>query len=166
MAEHHSSRTSPPTDQQIVQPLCAVFRRFLKRQGLKFTTERAIILDTVMAKDGVFEVDELVHEMYQAGHRVSRATTYRTIKHLLESGIIEKVLLDNRQSHYQLTYGRQHADHLVNIDDGQIIEFHSEALNELRDRICREHGLDPVSHRLVIFASAPGEPAAGDASDP
>jgi Fur family ferric uptake transcriptional regulator len=154
MAQNKST-ASPPSDQQIVQPLCAVFRRFLKRQGLKFTTERAIILDTVMAKDGVFEVDELVHEMYQAGHRVSRATAYRTIKHLVESGIIEQVLLDSRQSHYQLTYGREHADHLINVDDGNVIEFHSAELDELRDRICREHGLDPVSHRLVIFASEP-----------
>lgn len=154
MAEPSSQR-SAASEPQLVQPLCAVFRRFLKRQGLKFTTERAIILDTVMAKDGVFEVDELVHEMYQAGHRVSRATTYRTIKHLVESGIIEQVLLDSRQSHYQLTYGREHADHVINVDNQQVIEVHSQELVELRDRICREHGLEAVSHRLVIFASEP-----------
>lgn len=154
---NQSNRNTPATDPRIVQPLCAVFRRFLKRQGLKFTTERAIILDTVMAKNGVFEVDELVHEIYKAGHGVSRATVYRTVKHLVESGIIEQVLLDSRQSHYQLTYGREHADHIVNVDSREVVEFHSPELVELRDRICREHGLDPVSHRLVIFATDPAE---------
>ena len=42
--------------------MCAIFRRFLKRQGLKFTNERALILDAVLAKPSVFEADELLHE--------------------------------------------------------------------------------------------------------
>jgi len=30
-------------------PLCAIFRRFLRKQGLKFTVERAVILDAVLS---------------------------------------------------------------------------------------------------------------------
>jgi len=152
-----TSPNLPPTDEPlIVTPLCSIFRRFLKHQGLKFTTERAIILDTVLAKDGVFEVDELMDEMRREGHRVSKATIYRTIKHLVEAGIIREVLLDSRQAHYQLVYGREPADHVVNVDTDEIIEFHSDELIELRDRICKEHGLDPVGHRFLIYAAQSG----------
>jgi Fur family ferric uptake transcriptional regulator len=146
----------------ISQPLCAIFRRFLKRNGLKFTTERAVILDAVLAKGSVFEVDQLLYEMQQEGHRVSKATVYRTIKHLVDAGIIEEVLLDSRQAHYRLAYGKEHPDPLINVADEQIIEFHSDTLVALRDDICREHGLVPVGHRLIIYgAPADGDEAAG-----
>ncbi len=151
-----SSGNSPSQDDmQIVQPLCAIFRRFLKNRGLKFTTERAVILDAVLAKDAVFEVDELLFEMHQQGHRVSKATVYRTIKHLVEAGIIQEVLLDSRQAHYQLVYGREHTDHIVDVDTDQMIEFHSDELIELRNRICREHGLEPSGHRMLIYGTRP-----------
>src|SRR3954469_23227838 len=89
----------PPlaADEPLIQPLCSIFRRFLKRKGLKFTPERAMILDAVLSKEGVFEADQLLFEMREHGHRVSKATIYRTIKHLIEAGIITELLLDNKQ---------------------------------------------------------------------
>ena len=160
MADAKNSGGSGPSTPVIVLPMCAIFRRFLKERGLKFTTERAVILDVVLAKDGVFEVEELVDEMRQSEHRVSKATVYRTIKHLVEAGIIEQILTESRQAHYQLAYGREHTDHIMDVQTEAMIEFHSPELIALRDRICREHGLDPVGHRLLIYATS-----AGDADD-
>jgi len=150
-------------DPSILLPICAIFRRFLKKRGLKFTTERAVILDTVLSKDSVFEADQLLAEVQQLGHRVSRATVYRTIKHLVEAGIIQEVLLDSRQSHYQLIYGRKPTDHLVVADSGEMIEFYSPELVAIRDRICREHGLQPVGHRFLIYGIRP--PGTGQSPD-
>jgi Fur family ferric uptake transcriptional regulator len=145
------AQDNPP----IVQPLCAIFRRFLKKRGLKFTAERAAILDAVLEKDGVFEVDELLFEMHQAGHRVSKATIYRTIKHLVEAGIIQEVLLDSKQAHYQLIYGRKPMDHLVCVETGKVIEFFDPAIIKLRDRIAEEHGFNPAGHRFLIYGISP-----------
>ena len=139
----------------MILPLCAIFRRFLKRQGLKFTTERAWILDAVLAKEGVFEADQLLTEMRQAGHRVSKPTIYRTLKHLVDAGIITEVLLDSRQTHYELSFGRQPKGHLVCLETNTIVEFPTPELLDLRDRICREHGFEPISHRFVIYAISP-----------
>ncbi len=138
-------------DSDIIQPLCAVFRRFLKSKGLKFTAERATILDAVLSKNGVFEVDELLFEMHQAGQRVSKATIYRTIKHLIEAEIIQEVLLDSRQAHYQLIFGRRPMDHLVCIETGKIIEFNDDALDKIRSRIAKDHGFDAIGHRFLIY---------------
>jgi Fur family transcriptional regulator, ferric uptake regulator len=142
-------------DDQMILPLCAIFRRFLKRQGLKFTTERALILDAVLAKPGVFEADELLQEMRAADQRVSKATIYRTLKHLLEAKIISEVLIDSRQAHYRLSFGKEPKGHLVCVETNQIIEFPATELNALRDRLCKEHGFEPVSHRLVIYGISP-----------
>src|SRR5215203_137313 len=69
------------------EPVCAVFRRYLHGKKQKFTPERAMILDAVLRKTGLFEADQLVRDLEKLGHEVSRATAYRTLKNLLDAGI-------------------------------------------------------------------------------
>lgn len=147
--------TSP--DDLMIQPICSIFRRFLKKRGLKFTAERALILDVVLSKKELFEAEQLMFEMHAQEQRVSKATIYRTIKHLVEAGIIREVLLDSKQAHYQMAYGRKQMDHLVDVDTDQVIEFHSPELIALRDKICREKGLEPVGHRFLIYGVNPNK---------
>ncbi|MEX0885370.1 MAG: transcriptional repressor [Phycisphaeraceae bacterium] len=142
---------SPPPGQELILPLCAIFRRFLKRQGLKFTTERATILDAVLARDGVFEAEELLDDVRTGDRRASKATIYRTLKHLVEAGIVTEVLIDARQTHYQLSFGREPKGYLVCVETNEIIEFPAHELVALRDRICKEHGFEPLSHQFVVY---------------
>lgn len=178
-------------DIRIIEPLCAVFRRKLKAEGLKYTPERAYILDAIMRramdadaaanaparpngspfaagkpagksaaagnahKGGVFEAEELVETMRKQGFRVSRATVYRTIKLLAEAGIIQQVLFDTEQAHYQLAYGRASSGLLVNVDTNEITPIDVPELAAIRDRICRERGLVAEGHRLVIYGRRP-----------
>ncbi|MCE9592422.1 MAG: transcriptional repressor [Planctomycetes bacterium] len=143
------------SDEPFVLPLCAIFRRSLKRAGLKFTPERAKILDAVLSKKNVFEAEALLYEMRQSGHQVSKATIYRTLKHLMDAKIISEVLLDAKQAHYQLTYGKEPKGHLVCVETNRIVEFDAPELMALRKRICKEHGFDPVTHRFVIYGVSP-----------
>ena len=131
----------------------------MKRQGLKFTAERAMILDTVLKQEGVFEADQLLFEMRQDGHRVSKATIYRTLKHLIGANIITQVLIDSKQAHYELSFGREPKGHLVCMETNQVIEFEMSELEQLRDRVCREHGFDPVSFRFVVYGVSPAQDA-------
>ncbi len=150
-----SLRPVMPIEEPLIQPLCSIFRRFLKRRGLKFTAERAQILDAVLSKPDVFEADQLLFEMRRNDHRVSKATIYRTLKHLIEAGIITEVLLDAKQAHYQLSYGREAKGHLVCVETNRIVEFSTPELTELAQRVCQENGFQPVSFRFVIYGVSP-----------
>jgi Fur family transcriptional regulator, ferric uptake regulator len=144
-----------PAEHAAMAPLCAVFRRFLKTQDLKYTPERADILNAIIERDDVFEVEQLMSEMRQRGYRVSKATTYRTIKLLQDAGIITQALFDSKQSHYQLIYGKAPRDYMVCMKSGKHMEFTNHELIALRDRICREHGWEPIGHRFQIYAISP-----------
>ncbi len=135
--------------------MCSIFRRFLKRRGLKYTYERSLILDTVLSKNGLFEADELVEDLAGAEARVSKATVYRTLKHLLESGIISEELIEPSRAHYRLAFGQQPQGHLVCLETHRVVEFPSRELDELMRKVCAEHGYDPVSHRFVIYGVSP-----------
>ncbi len=84
------------------EPVCAVFRRYLHQQKLKFTPERAMILDAVLRKEGLFEPEQLIDGLKSLGHKVSRATIYRTLSHLQDAGILKQVFFDNKQSYYEV----------------------------------------------------------------
>jgi len=137
------------------QPVCSIFRRYLHAERLKFTPERAMILDAVLRQKGLFEPERLITDIKSLGHRVSRATVYRTLAHLQDAGICKQVFFDNTQSYYEVIAGRQTYDYLICVQTGRVIEFHSEKLRALRDEICREHRFDPISHRFHIFGVSP-----------
>ena len=137
------------------EPVCAIFRRYLHQEKLKFTPERAMILDAVLRKEGLFEPEQLIEELKRLGHKVSRATIYRTLSHLQDAGILKQVFFDNKQSYYEVIAGRQTHDYLICVTTGKVIEFSSEKLKKLRDEICEEHGFEPLSHRFQIFGVSP-----------
>ena len=143
--------------QDVMAPLCSVFRRYLRSQDLKYTPERADILNAIIEEDGLFEAETLMDRMRIAEYDVSKATLYRTVKLLREAGIIQGVMIDGKQSHYQLIYGRKPIDAMVCMRTGKRIEFSSDDLMEWRDAICKKHGWEPVGHRVVIYALSPEE---------
>jgi Fur family ferric uptake transcriptional regulator len=145
-------------------PLCSVFRRFLKSKDLKYTPERADILNAIIEFGDVFEAEELLLRMRSKDHDVSKATIYRTIHLLQEAGIITQALFDSKQAHYQLIYGKAPRDFMVCMKTGKLVEFTSPELVALRERICRELGWLPVGHRFQIYAISPeAEPASNGA---
>ncbi len=146
------------------EPVCAVFRRYLHGEKLKFTPECAMILDAVLRQTGLFEADQLAIHLRELGHRVSRATVYRTLAHLQDAGVLKQVFFDNKQSYYEVIAGRQAYDYLICVDTGKVIEFNSDKLKKLRDEICREHGYEPLSHQFHIFGVSPEAKASGKRS--
>ncbi len=137
------------------EPVCAIFRQYLHGEKLKFTPERAMILDAVLRQTSLFEAEQLANDLRQLGHRVSRATVYRTLSHLQDAGILKQVFFDNKQSYFEVIAGRQTYDYLICVATGRVIEFNSSKLAKLRDEICREHGFDPLSHQFHIFGLSP-----------
>jgi Fur family ferric uptake transcriptional regulator len=140
---------------RITEPLCAVFRRQLKSEGQKYTPERAQVLDAIIQLDRIFEAEQVIDELRERRHRVSKATVYRTIHLLQEAGIIQRVLTEGDQAQYQLAYGQSPSDTLVRLDTREVVTIDVPELATIRDRICKELGLVPQGHKLQIFAVSP-----------
>jgi Fur family ferric uptake transcriptional regulator len=127
-----------------------VFRQYLKGKGLKFTRERELILKAIASRYGHFDPEELYIGIRGKGLKVSKASIYRTLPLLLESGLIEQVERTEKHAHYEQTFGRTHHDHMLCISCGNVIEFYSEALEDLQNKICRKKGFEGSTHTLEI----------------
>jgi Fur family ferric uptake transcriptional regulator len=45
----------------------------------------------------------------------------------------------------------EHHDHLINVETGDVIEFHNEEIERLQERVAKELGFELVGHRLQLF---------------
>jgi len=148
-----------PNDHDIAAPLCSIYRRYLRAHGLRMTRSRAQVLDAVIRRRGLFEIEQLRFGMRRDGHAVSKATVYRIIGQLVEAGIIRRVLLDSSMAQYEVVYGREPTDYLIDLESQRIIEFHDDEIQKIRDQLCGAHGLRSLGHRLVIYGvSTPEQP--------
>lgn len=127
------------------------FRKFLSGKDLKLTKERSEILSEVMATAGHFDPEELFIKLRAKGSKVSRASVYRTIPLLMESGMLEQVERVDRHAHYEKTSEKKHHDHMICLNCGKVIEFYSSALETLQDKICKQESFKGIRHTLEIF---------------
>lgn len=126
------------------------FQEFLVKKGLKLTKERFAVLDQVFSFHGHFEPDQLYFRIKDSGLRVSRASVYRTLNLLVESGLVEKVSRTEKGTIYEHTFGHKHHDHLICEACGRIIEFYSGKIEQLQEEICRKNSFTGMSHTLEI----------------
>lgn len=127
-----------------------IFKELLKRKGLKLTKERAVILKEIFSFHGHFDPEDLLIRLRKKGSRVSKASIYRTIPLLLESGLIEEVIKVDKHAHYEHTYGHSHHDHMICTKCGSVVEFHSQELEDLQEKLCKKDGFRGISHTLEI----------------
>lgn len=126
------------------------FKEFLLTRGLKLTKERKEILDEILSLQKHFDPEELFIRLRAKGSKVSRASIYRTIPLLIESGLIEEVEKIDRHAHYEKVSSDKHHDHMICLKCGKIIEFYSPTLEMLQNEICEKENFRCIKHSLEI----------------
>jgi Fur family ferric uptake transcriptional regulator len=132
----------------------AKFREFLEIRGEKLTEPRRILIRHIFSSHKHFDADELVADLHNAGRRVSRSTVYRTLRLLVEAGLLRELRLTNRSA-YEHDYGYPSHDHLHCSRCNAIVEFRNDELRRLRDAVSLEHGFRPTGHRFIITGLCP-----------
>lgn len=119
--------------------------------GLRMTEQRKIIARVLSASDDHPDAEELYRRTNKINKKISLATVYRTLKLFNDNGILEKHEFKDGKSRYE-TIPTNHHDHLIDIETGNVIEFHDEEIEKLQERIADNLGYNIVNHRLEIYA--------------
>jgi Fur family ferric uptake transcriptional regulator len=127
-----------------------VFGKFLKERGQRFTRERSVILQKMLSFHGHFDPESLYLQIKETGLKASRASVYRTLSLLCECGLIGRVSKTEHGTIYEHTFGHAHHDHMMCMVCGRVIEFYSEELEKLQERICKKQGFRGANHTLEI----------------
>lgn len=123
-----------------------IFRKYLVRSRLKLTAERQAVFDELFARHEHLEPDEILVRLRAKGKKISRATIYRTLELLVDSGIVGRVRTGESGYRYERLRAGEHHDHLICNGCGRVIEFFEPRIESLQDEVFERYGFLPLSH--------------------
>lgn len=118
--------------------------------GMRMTEQRRVIARVLAEADDHPDVEELYRRCVAIDDKISISTVYRTVKLFEDAGIIERHDFREGRARYE-TMRDTHHDHLINLRDGTVIEFTSEAIEKLQAEVAAKLGYKLVDHRLELY---------------
>src|SRR3989442_789852 len=132
----------------------AKFMEFLAHKNLRVTSQRQAIIDTVFSTDKHFTAEQLLEWSRARDRSVSRATVYRTLPLLTESGLVREMDFGKDYKFYDHNYAdHPNHSHIICQDCERIVEFESEKIDQLESEITHKLGFAVKSQRLQITAT-------------
>ncbi len=127
------------------------FEEYLQSRGMRNTEQRRTLVDHIFSHHEHFDADQLIAQLPAKGTSgyVSRPTVYRTLAEFVDAGLLRKFELNGRTV-YEHDYGYPQHDHLYCKQCQRLIEFQSDELIELRNRVAQENGFRVSGHRFII----------------
>lgn len=119
-------------------------------KGLRMTGQRRVIAKVLEESADHPDVEDLYARASAIDAGISIATVYRTVKLFEEAGILEKLEFGDGRARYE-DAERDHHDHLIDMNSGEVIEFVDAEIEALQDRIAQKLGYELRGHRLELY---------------
>jgi len=124
-----------------------------RRRGIRWTSQRQIILELLANRDDHITAEELHRVVSDEDRTVSPATVYRTVNMLVEMGVVSKRNFGAGSASFEWNLTKQHHDHLVCVDCGVIVEFENERIEVIQEEIAAKYGFSLSHHRLDLYGT-------------
>ena len=125
-----------------------------KQKGVRLTDQRKVIAKILSESKEVYgskdhpDVDELHKRVTAIDDKISIATVYRTVKLFEEAGILVKHDFKAGKARYEINDDH---NHLIDIKTGNIIEFTSEEIENIQQKIAEKYGYKLVDSKLELY---------------
>ncbi len=126
------------------------YESLLREAGVRITRPRKIILKILAERDDHPDAMAIFRRAVRLDDSISLSTVYRTMKLLEDRGAIQRHAFQGGPSRFEPA-DSEHHDHLIDLDTGDVIEFHSEKIEQLQDEIAKSLGYEIVHHRLELY---------------
>jgi Fur family ferric uptake transcriptional regulator len=126
-----------------IEALCA-------QRGLRITEQRRVIARVLSDSQDHPDVDHLHERAVAIDPGISIATVYRTVRLFEEAGILDRHDFGDGRARYEAA-PEAHHDHMIDVENGTVIEFVDPELEALQRQIAERLGYRLVDHRLELF---------------
>tara|TARA_R100000027_G_scaffold67429_1_gene66086 strand:- start:10286 stop:10804 length:519 start_codon:yes stop_codon:yes gene_type:complete len=142
-----------PTPQKDAEDPWTTFRDFLSSRGLRITNQRHAIFEAAYDYQQHFTAEELLDRARAIDSTVSRATIYRTLPILVESGLIREVDVGKDFKYYMAHHSADNFKaQVICMDDDRIYEIDAPFMEWYGKAVAAKLGLEVVSQRLQVQA--------------
>ena len=120
----------------------------LEDLGYRMTPPRRRLASLLNAKSGSFSAEAISEELPTVG----RATVYRTLKLLVDAGVLCKTALPDGAPRYSFDDARHH-HHVICARCGRVEEFRKPVVERLLREMAKEVGGAIVGHRVELYVT-------------
>ena len=115
------------------------------------TEQRRVIARVLSESEDHPDVEVLYQRANAIDSRISIATVYRTVRLFEEANILERHEFGDGRARYE-EVSESHHDHLINLQNGEVIEFSNDKIEDLQRQIAKKLGYELIEHRLELYA--------------
>ena len=124
----------------------------LREHGIRLTGPRRRIADAALQMKGHFTAEELLDRMHSQGVPASKATVYRTLSLLVNTGVLEPREFERGSLRYETAVpAEEHHDHMICTGCGTVHEFVEPEIERLQEVACERFGFRMLGHSHRIF---------------
>lgn len=126
----------------------------LKVKGMKYTEQRAIILQLLLSNNdhlNAEEVLEIIKKEYP-DQKIGIATVYRTLNFLEEVNLISSISFGKDGKRYEGNH-EEHHDHIICNECAKIVEFLDNTIEKKQEEIAMKNGFKITNHTMQIFGT-------------
>jgi len=120
----------------------------LKKNGLKLTPQRKIIIDAVHSSQAHLTAEEIIAHVQARMPQIHKSTIYRTMELLEKNGSVFKSKLGDHFIYHHAEEGHHH--HLVCSKCGKTIECDENLFTPVEESLARKYGFQVNFKHLVI----------------
>lgn len=133
-----------------------IFKELLREKGLKVTSQRLLVLETIADHPGEHltaeEIFDLVRRQYP---EIGLATIYRTLQVLVELNVIDKISFDDGFARYEAgglaSDAGHHHHHAICNQCGRVFSFEDDLLDTLEQALYDTMGFTVADHEVKLY---------------
>lgn len=123
-----------------------------REKGLKMTEQRRVIARVLSDARDHPDAGAVYQRAAAIDSRISMATVYRTIRLFEECNVLDRHDFGDGRARYEEA-SREHHDHLIDVESGNVIEFQNPDIERLQREVARQLGFKLVDHRLELYGT-------------
>lgn len=129
----------------------SIFLEHIQRSGMRKTSQRDLIMETFLSTEEHLTIEDLHRLVQRRDPSVGHTTVYRTLKLLTEAGLAREVRFGDNKTYFEHHHDHDHHDHMICTACGRVLEFFSEAIENLQDEMAEQFGFLPTHHSLRMW---------------
>jgi Fur family transcriptional regulator, ferric uptake regulator len=128
-----------------------LFYAYLRRNSLKKTHQKDLILETFLDNEGHMSVEDIYALVKKRDKKVGVVTVFRTLKSLTACGIAKEITLGDGLTRFEHCYKHPLHHHIICTKCHKVIEFLSPELEKVQETIVAKYQFQPLHRRIMIY---------------
>jgi Fur family ferric uptake transcriptional regulator len=151
--EVDKAKSNKKDARELLQKITENLDQFVAQKNLNRSEVRNKILETIVYEARHFRAPDLLEHLHRRYPDVGKATLYRNLPVLVESGVLQEGPTDSDgQVYYELTEDEHH-DHIVCMDCHKIFEYQDDLIEKRQEELAAGMNFHLKNHRHVIYAT-------------